>query len=146
MEQTYRDWARRFAQYVQSEDLSGATDQHIKGFLSALAVRGRVSAATQRQALNAIVFLFRQALGREAGNLNGYEVARRGRRMPTVLTRQECHRLFEALEGTTQLMAQVMYGGGLRLTEMLRLRIKDADLDRCQITVRFGKGDKDRMT
>jgi integron integrase len=145
-EQTYREWARRFAQYTGSGDLSGATAEHIKGFLSELAVKGRVSAATQKQALNAILFLFRQALGRELGDLTGYEVSRRGRRMPSVLSRAECHRLFEALEGTARLMAEVMYGAGLRLTEMLRLRIKDVDLERCQITVRFGKGDKDRMT
>src|SRR5262249_28084678 len=145
-EQTYRDWARRFAQYTGDEQLNGAKDEHIKGFLSELAVKGRVSAATQRQALNSLVFLFREALGRDIGDLSGYEVSRRGRRMPAVLTRAECQRLFEALEGTSRLMAQVMYGGGLRLTEMLRLRVKDLDLDRCQITVRFGKGDKDRMT
>src|SRR6266542_4657955 len=66
--------------------------------------------------------------------------------MPAVLTGGECQRLFEALEGTSRLMAELMYGGGLRLSEMLRLRIKDVDLERCQVTVRFGKADKDRMT
>jgi len=145
-EQTYREWARRFAQYTGSPDLAQATGEHVKGFLSDLAVRGRVSAATQRQALNSLIFLFREALGRDAGDLSGYEVSRRGRRMPAVLTTSECQRLFEAREGTSRLMAQVMYGGGLRLTELLRLRIKDVDLERCQITVRFGKGEKDRMT
>ncbi len=145
-EQTYREWARRFAQYTGHADLSTATGLEVKGFLSELAVRGRVSAATQRQALNSLVFLFREALGRDTGDLTGYEVSRRGRRMPAVLTTAECQRVFEALEGTSRLMAQVMYGGGLRLTEMLRLRVKDLDLDRCQITVRFGKGDKDRLT
>src|SRR5882724_4447736 len=145
-EQTYRDWARRFARYTGSEDLSGATDEHIKGFLSDLAVKGRVSAATQKQALNSLIFLFREALGRQPGDLSGYELSRRGRRMPAVLTGAECQRLFEALPGTSRLMAEVMYGAGLRLTEMLRLRVKDVDPERCQITVRFGKGDKDRMT
>ena len=135
-EQTYRDWARRFAQYTGSEDLSGATDEHIKGFLSDLAVKGRVSAATQKQALNSLIFLFREALGRQPGDLSGYELSRRGRRMPSVLTGSECQRLFEALPGTSRLMAEVMYGAGLRLTEMLRLRVKDVDPERSQITVR----------
>jgi len=69
-----------------------------------------------------------------------------GRRLPVVLTRQECQRLFDALEGTSRLMAELLYGSGLRLTELLRLRIKDIDLDRRQLTVRSGKGDKDRVT
>jgi len=109
-------------------------------------VRWRVSAATQKQALNALVFLFRAALGREPGDLTGFEISRRGRRLPAVLTRGECGKLFEALSGTTQLMAELMYGSGLRLTELLRLRVKDVDLERLRVTVRAGKGDKDRMT
>jgi integron integrase len=105
-----------------------------------------VSIATQKQAMNALVFLFREALGRAAGDLSGFELSRRGRRLPAVLTRQECGRLFEALAGTPRLMAELMYGSGLRLTELLRLRIKDVDVDRLRVTVRAGKGDKDRMT
>ncbi len=92
------------------------------------------------------MFLFREALGRDPGDLSGYEVSRRGARVPTVLSRPECQRLFEALEGTTRLMAELMYGSGLRLTELLRLRVKDADLERRQLVVRSGKGDKDRVT
>jgi integron integrase len=75
-----------------------------------------------------------------------FERTRRGRRLPAVLTTQECARLFQRLSGTSRLMAELMYGSGLRLTEMLRLRIKDVDLEREQLTVRAGKGDKDRMT
>jgi integrase len=115
-------------------------DEDIKGFLSELAVRGRVSLATQQQALNALVFLFREALGCEPGDLSGYDLSRRGRRLPSVLTRQECTKLFEALTGTTRRMAELMYGSGLRLTELLRLRIKDVDLDRLRVRVRDGKG------
>jgi integron integrase len=117
-----------------------------QAFLSDLAVRGRVAVATQKQALNALVFLFREALGQEPGDLSGYELSRRGRRLPTVLTRPECAKLFEALAGTPRLMAELMYGSGMRVTELLRLRIKDVDLDRQRVTVRAGKGDKDRMT
>ena len=145
-EQTYREWAWRLAHFVGARGLDAATDEDIKGFLGDLAVRGRVSVATQKQALNALVFLCREALGREPGDFSGYELSRRGRRLPAVLTRQECTRLFEALTGTARLMAELMYGSGLRLTELLRLRIKDVDVDRLRVTVRAGKGDKDRMT
>jgi integron integrase len=145
-ERTYREWAWRLAHFVGARGLESATDEDIKGFLSELAVRGRVSIATQKQALSALVFLFREALGCEPGDLTGFELSRRGRRLPAVLTRQECGKLFEALPGTARLMAELMYGSGLRLTELLRLRIKDVDLDRLRVTVRAGKGDKDRMT
>jgi len=145
-EQTYRDWSWRFCRSVGGRELSTATGEDVRSFLSDLAVKGRVSVSTQKQALNALVFLFRHGLGRDPGDLSDFEKAKRARRLPAVLTRGECQRLFAQLEGTTQLMAQLMYGAGLRLTELLRLRIKDVDLDRRQITVRAGKGDKDRVT
>ena len=145
-ERTYREWAWRLGHFVGVRGLESATDEDLKRFLSDLAVRWRVSVATQKQALNALVFVFREALGHLPGDLAGFELSRRGRRLPDVLTRQECGRLFEALSGTPRLMAELMYGSGLRLTELLRLRIKDVDLDRLRVTVRAGKGDKDRMT
>jgi len=145
-EQTYREWARRFYLFRDEKEMDEATDDDIKRFLSQLAVKGRVSVATQQQALNAIIFLYREALGKDPGDLSGYELSRRGRRMPAVLSVRECERLFTKLEGTAQLMAELMYGSGLRLSELLRLRIKDVDLERLQIVVRLGKGDKDRVT
>jgi len=145
-EQTYREWAWRLADFVRPRELESANGEDIKAFLSELAVKGRVSKSTQKQALNALVFLFREGLGRDAGDLSGFQVSRRERRMPTVLTRRECQRLFEAMEGTTRLMAELMYGSGLRLMELLRLRVKDVDLARLQVIVRSGKGDKDRVT
>ncbi len=145
-EQTYREWAWRLHHFMTGKGVEAASEQDVKSFLSELAVKGRVSIATQKQALNALVFLFREALGRELGDLTGYELSRRGPRVPTVLTRQECTRLFDKLAGTARLMAQLMYGSGLRLTELLRLRVKDLDLDRQQVFVRAGKGDKDRVT
>jgi len=145
-EQTYREWARRFAQSRGEKAMEEATGEELKNFLSQIAVQGRVSVATQKQALNALCFLFKEALGRDPGDLTGYEASRRGRRMPSVLTRKECRQLFRKLEGTSRLMAELMYGSGLRLTELLRLRIKDVDLERLQVTVRSGKGDKDRLT
>ena len=145
-EQTYREWAWRLDRLVGGRGAEGATAEDVKEFLTELAVKGRVSVSTQKQALNALVFLFREALGRDLGDMSGYEVSRRPARVPTVLSRAECGRLFARLEGTSRLMAQLMYGGGLRLTELLRLRIKDVDLERQQLFVRSGKGDKDRVT
>ena len=145
-ERTYREWAWRLADSIRPRQMESATAQDVKGFLSDLAVKGRVAIATQKQALNALVFLFREALGREVGDLAGYQVSRRGPRVPTVLTRKECQRLFEAMQGTSRLMAELSYGSGLRIMELLRLRVKDVDLDRLQVIVRGGKGDKDRVT
>lgn len=145
-EKTYREWAWRLADFIRPRDLESAAGEDIKSFLSDLAVRGRVSVATQKQALNALIFLFRAALGREAGDLAGFQLSRRGPRVPTVLSRKECQRLFEAMAGTPRLMAELMYGSGLRVMELLRLRVKDVDVARLQVIVRAGKGDKDRVT
>jgi len=145
-EKTYRQWAWRLGHFIRPRDLESATGDDLKSFLSDLAVHGRVAVATQKQALNALLFLFREALGREAGDLAGFQLSRRGPRMPTVLSRQECQRLFEAMDGTPRLMAELTYGSGLRVMELLRLRVKDVDLERLQVIVRAGKGDKDRVT
>jgi site-specific recombinase XerD len=103
-----------------------ATGAEVKGFLSELATRQRASASTQKQALNALVFLGREALGRPVGDLGGFVRGRQNRRVPVVLTRGECQRLFAALDGTPRLMAELMYGSGLRLMELLALRISNA--------------------
>lgn len=149
-EQTYRMWAGRFAQWLQARrpgtDPAAAAELDLREFLSDLATRQRVSASTQKQALNALVFLVREALGRPLGEFGAFTRARRVERVPVVLSREECQRLMGALEGTTRLMAELMYGSGLRLTELLRLRVKDVDLERGQLIVRAGKGDKDRVT
>jgi integron integrase len=117
----------------------------VGAFLSELAVRRRASPSTQKQALNALVFLLREALHREVGEIAFRRAAPR-ERMPVVLSREECGRLFGALEGTMRLMAELMYGSGLRLMELLRLRVHHLDLARRQIKVAGGKGDKDRVT
>lgn len=145
-EQTYRHWAWRFAQFLAPRTVESATEADVRDFLSRLATEGRVSAATQRQALNALVFLLRDSLGKGLGDFSDFTPARRRERVPVVLSRAECRRLFDALEGTSKLMAELAYGTGLRLTELLRLRIKDVDLDRGQVVVRGGKGDADRVT
>jgi site-specific recombinase XerD len=117
----------------------------VGGFLSALAVRQRASPSTQKQALNALVFLLQEALHRHLDEITFRRAAPR-ERMPVVLSREECGRLFGALEGTTRLMAELMYGSGLRLMELLRLRVQHVDFERGQLRVSGGKGDKDRVT
>jgi len=144
-EQTYRQWAARFARFIAPDSPHKADAGRLEAFLSDLAVRQRASPATQKQALNAIVFLLQEALHHDLGELR-FHRARRVQRIPVVLTTAECGRLFAQLEGTTRLMAELAYGSGLRLLELLRLRVKDVDLERGQLTVRGGKGDKDRVT
>ncbi|MSR64659.1 MAG: integrase [Verrucomicrobiae bacterium] len=126
--------------------MESATEDDVRSFLKRLATEERVSAASQKQALNALVFLLRETFGRQLGDFSDFERARRSLRVPVVLTREECKRLFAALDGTQRLMAELMYGSGLRLNELLGLRVKGADLDQRQIIVRAGKGDKDRVT
>ena len=129
-EKTYREWAWRLAKFIGPRELESVTGEDLKAFLSHLAVHGRVGVATQKQALNALIFVFREALGREAGDLSGFQLSRRGPRIPTVLSRPECRRLFEAMTGPSRLMAELLYGSGLRVMELLRLRVKDVDLAR----------------
>ncbi len=145
-ETTYREWAKRFCAWLEGKPLEAAGDEDIKRFLTDLAVKQTLSASTQRQALNAVVYLFREVVGREPGDFSGFEVSRRPARVPTVLTVNECKMLFSQMQGTARLMAQLMYGTGLRLMELLRLRVQDIDLARGIVTVRSGKGGKDRVT
>jgi integron integrase len=144
-EETYRKWAQRFAAFIAPKTPYAAGGEEVGAFLSDLAVRTRASPSGQRQALNALVFLMQEALGRDLGDLN-FKRAYPRERVPIVLSKDECQRVFAQLEGTTRLMAELMYGSGLRLMELLRLRVQHLDLARGQLTVRGGKGDKDRMT
>ncbi len=145
-EQTYRAWAWRFAAFLKDMPIENADGDDVKRFLTHLAVKARVSPSYQKQALNSIVFLLRDVFGKDLGDFSDFARPRRFARIPVVLTREECYRLFDQLSGTTRLMAELMFGSGLRLLELLRLRVKDVDTVRCMITVRGGKGDKDRMT
>jgi integron integrase len=135
--------AEREKKWRHPRDL-GASD--VVAFLTHLAGIDHVAASTQNQALNAIVFLYSQVLRIELGDFGEFLRASKPRRMPVVLSKEETQRLMNSLEGTWRLMAQTLYGTGLRLMELLRLRIKDVDFARNQIVVRGGKGDKDRMT
>jgi integron integrase len=118
----------------------------VNAFLADLAVRQKVAASTQNQALNALVFMYGQVLGRELGELGEFERAQRPERIPVVLSREEVRALLGKLEGTQQLIGRFLYGTGLRLLEGLRIRVKDLDFARGQVIVRSGKGDKDRVT
>jgi len=121
-------------------------EPEVRAFLTDLAVRRGVVAATQNQALNALLFLYREVIGCEMAWVDGFEQARRSRRIPVVLTQAEVVKLLGRLNGTQSLIGQLLYGSGMRLMECLRLRVKDVDIAREQIIVRAGKGDKDRTT
>jgi site-specific recombinase XerD len=140
-ETTYRGWAAKFAAFLRPRSPYAAAGEDIGAFLSELAVTRRASPATQKQALNALVFLVREALQHEPGKIE-FSRARPRERVPTVLSQEECRRLFAQLEGTTRLMAELAYGSGLRLLELLRLRVHHLDLERGQLRVHGGKGDR----
>jgi integron integrase len=145
-EQAYVGWIRRFI--VASErrhprEMGGA---EVEAFLSRLAVEGNVAAGTQNQALSALLFLYRVVLGIELPWMESIVRAKRPRRVPTVLSRDEVQRLLASMDGRPWLVASLLYGTGMRLMECLRLRVKDVDFARNEITVRDGKGGKDRRT
>ncbi len=145
-EETYVGWIKRFIYYHNKRHPAEMSEQEIARFLSGLASQSHVSASTQNQALNAVLFLYREVLHKEIGYVNGVVRAKRPRRLPVVLTREEVKTLLSHLDGTNRLMATLLYGAGLRLMECLRLRVKDIDFANNQIVVRGGKGDKDRYT
>ncbi len=145
-ERTYVQWIRRYVLFHGKRHPSEMGEAEINAFLTHLAVDGNVSASTQTQALCAILFLYRAVLGREVGELEGLVRAKRRRRLPVVLTAEEVKRILANVEGVERLFLSLLYGTGLRLTEALRLRIKDVDLIYDQITIRDGKGGKDRVT
>ena len=145
-EHAYRYWVRRFVLFhgKRHPDQLGAPE--IEEFLNHLAVAEQVAASTQNQALNAIVFLYRRVLLRDTPQLEGLIRARKPRRLPVVLTPREVRDLLARVEGTSRLVAGLLYGSGLRLLECLELRVKDLDFERLEIRLREGKGRKDRVT
>lgn len=145
-EKTYVGWMKRFIFFHNKRHPAEMGEAEIAQFLSSLADDARVSASTQNQALNAILFLYREVLGKEIGYVDGVVRARRPSRLPVVLTRQEVKSILGVLDGTSWLMAALLYGAGLRLMECMRLRVKDVDFGSNQIVVRSGKGNKDRLT
>ncbi|MEO7600383.1 MAG: phage integrase N-terminal SAM-like domain-containing protein, partial [Opitutus sp.] len=144
-EETYRAWSARFAQFLRPRSPYAATAEDVGAFLTTLAVKQRAMPSTQKQALNAVVFLLQEALKIPVGKIP-FQRAWARRRVPTVLSPQECQRLLLELKGTARLMAELAYGSGLRLMELLRLRVHHLDFERQQLRVFSGKGDKDRIT
>ncbi len=145
-ERTYVDWVRRFIFFHRLRHPAEMGEPEINAFLTSLAVKDKVSASTQNQALSALLFLYRRVIGRPIGDLGEVIRARKPKRLPVVMTREEVKTLLAALSGDKWLMASLMYGAGLRLMECLRLRIQDIDCSRNEILVRDGKGSKDRIT
>ena len=145
-EQAYCQWVRRFVRFHGLRHPAEMGEAEINAFLTHLATEDHVSASTQTQALSALLFLYRHVLRREVGTLDGLVRARKERRLPVVLTREEVRRVLAQLDGDLRLIASLLYSSGLRLTECLRLRVQDVDLTRTELTVRDGKGGKDRVT
>ncbi|MFH1023893.1 MAG: integron integrase [Planctomycetota bacterium] len=145
-EQTYLGWLRRFHRFTKGKSPSALGTEDARNFLSHLAVEENISATTQNQAFAALLFFFRHALLRDIGDIGATVRARPRRRLPVILTREETLALLDKMRPPYQLMGRMLYGCGLRLQECVELRVKDVDFDRGMLTVRAGKGDKDRVT
>lgn len=143
-EKTYLGWIARFKTFLKDRDPNSLEVSDMKSYLTYLARFGRVSASTQNQAFNALLFLYRNILNKELEDLTSVPRAKRRINLPTVLSRDEVRNLLSHLNGVYLLMAQLMYGCGLRLMECLRLRIKDIDFENNLLMVRSGKGEKER--
>lgn len=145
-EQAYCLWVRRYIMFHDGLHPSQLGEADVNSYLEHLAVEQKVSASTQTQALSAILFLYRHVLFQPLGALGDVVRAKQPKRLPVVLTRQEVRDVLTELDGDMWLMASLLYGTGLRLSELLHLRVLDLDFDRNEITVRSGKGGKDRVT
>jgi len=144
-EQAYVVWIKRFVTFHKRHPKDLA-EKEISRFISHLATDRNVAASTQNQALNALVFLYKQVLHIELGDFGHMERAKRPEKLPTVMSKAEVSRLLAQMSDPYKLMAKLMYGCGLRLMECLRLRVKDIDFELNQMIVRDGKGKKDRLT
>jgi integron integrase len=145
-EEAYVQWIKRFIYFAGKQHPKDVGAAEVTAFLNHLAVQRDVAAATQNQALSALLFLYREVLNQPLPWLDNLERAKRPARLPTVLSKLEVQRLLSQMTGTKWLMASLLYGAGLRLRECLGLRVKDVDFDYRQIVVRDGKGGKDRVT
>jgi len=145
-EESYLQWVRRFILFHGKRHPADMGAPELEAFLTHLAVERSVAASTQNQALSAILFLYREVLGVQLPWLDGVTRAKKPQRLPVVLTPEEVMRVLGKLEGTSALMARLLYGSGLRLMECVRLRVKDVDFERRELVVREAKGGKDRVT
>ena len=145
-EEAYVDWIRRFVLASGKRHPSTMGAREVEAFLTSLAVRNKVSASTQNQALSALLFLYREVLGLALPWMDEIRRAKRSQRLPVVLGLDEVAILLDQMTGAQWLVASLLYGSGLRLLEGLRLRVKDIDFGRREVVVRDGKGGKDRRT
>lgn len=145
-EETYLRWVKDFILFHGKRHPSEMGAGEVRDYLSHLAVKRNVAASTQNQALSAIIFLYREVLDIKLEWVEGVERAKKPARLPVAFTRAEVQAVLARLDGTKWLMASLLYGAGLRLMECVRLRVKDVEFTRRQITVRDGKGGKDRVT
>jgi len=145
-ETQYVQWVRRFILFHGKKHPRDMGAPEVEAFLTHLAVEGNVAAATQNQALSALLFLYREVLAIDLPWLNDVTRAKRPQRMPVVLTREETRAVLDRMTGVYGLMARLLYGTGMRLMECVRLRVKDVDFARREILIRDGKGAKDRVT
>jgi integron integrase len=141
---SYRSWARALESFTRNKPPADLTVEDVKSFLTHLAVERHVSASSQNQAFNALLFVFRHVLGKEFGQVDGVVRAKKRPYVPVVLSREEVQRVFDRLAPPFDLPAQLLYGCGLRLFECLKLRVQDVDLEIGMLTVHDGKGQKDR--
>jgi integron integrase len=146
MEKAYVHWIKRYIFFHNKRHPMEMAEAEIARFLSSLVSDGHVSASTQNQAFNALLFLYKEVLGKKIGLIDGVVRAKRPVRLPVVLTKDEVKRVIDHMNGVPRLMAILLYGAGLRLMECCRLRVKDIDFSQNEILVRAGKGNKDRHT
>lgn len=144
-EKTYEQWIASFLRFSEWREINLLGVIDIQHYLEYLAVSRKVSSSTQKVALNALIFLFREVLGRDVENILTFSRASSKKHIPTVLSPDEIKRLFEEMTGRSKLMASLMYGTGMRVMECTRLRVQDIDFDYRQITVREAKGKKQRV-
>ncbi len=145
-EKAYLQWVKRFLLYHDKKHPAKMGAPEVERFLTHLAVDLTVAASTQNQALNALAFLYKQVLGIELGQMGSITRAKCPKNLPTVFSQEEVMRILSHLEGAAGLANKLLYGSGMRAMECLRLRVKDLDFDRRQITIRQGKGNRDRVT
>ena len=145
-EQSYTFWIRQFILFHKKRHPKEMRQLEIETYLNHLASRRSVSASTQAGALNAIAFLYREVLKQEMPDLVNLRRIKRYETIPVVLSQQEVNAILSHMQGTTRLMAELIYGTGLRINECMTLRVKDVDFDQRSVTVRAGKGNKDRVT
>ena len=148
-ERIYSDWIKQYVKFHKmhlKKELLNNPESKVEDFLSYLAIQRKVAISTQNQAMNALVFLYKQILEHPLKKTVDAVRSTKNRKIPVVLTQEEVKQIITLLEGSSQLVVYLLYGSGLRITEAVRLRVHDIDFDYKQITVRSGKGNKDRVT